>query len=112
MVDQPNQGQTGIGSSKWWGGGTSPCHRPALGQAGFRRIQRLHLNAFDVLVHTEAVESAPLLTSMVGDHDRRDLAHAAFLTLDRLVQRQPAAMIDTLAADTALAASRPEMTAQ
>ncbi len=71
-----------------------------------------YLNAFDVLVHTEAVESAPLLTSLVGDHDRRDLAHAAFLTLDRLVQRQPAAMIDPLAADTALAASRPEMTAQ
>jgi len=71
-----------------------------------------YLNAFDVLVHTEAVESTPLLSDLVQNNDRRDLAHAAFLTLDRLVQRQPVEMLGQLAADTALQQSRPEMTAQ
>jgi hypothetical protein len=71
-----------------------------------------YLNAFDVLVHTAATESAPLLSSLVQNKDRRDLAHAAFLTLDRLVQRQPDEMLGLLAADTALLQSRPEMTAQ
>lgn len=71
-----------------------------------------YLNAFDVLVHTGAVESTPLLSSLVQNKDRKDLAHAAFLTLDRLVQRQPQEMLGQLAADTALQQSRPEMTAQ
>ncbi len=71
-----------------------------------------YLNAFDVLVHTRATESAPLLSTLVQDKERKDLAHAAFLTLDRLVQRQPAEMLGRLAADTALHQRRPEMTAQ
>jgi len=71
-----------------------------------------YLNAFDVLVHTEAVESAPLLSDLVQNKDRRDLAHAAFLTLDRLVQLQPVVMLEKLAVDIALQQSRPEMTAQ
>ena len=71
-----------------------------------------YLNAFDVLVHTRATGSTPLLSGLVQDKSRRDLAHAAFLTLDRLVQREPVAELTQLAADTALHASRPEMTAQ
>lgn len=71
-----------------------------------------YLNAFDILVHVGAVESQPLLSSLVCDKARRDLAHASFLTLDRLVQRQPAAMLRTLAVDDTLHAARPEMTAQ
>lgn len=70
------------------------------------------LNAFDVLVHTEATETAPLLSSLIQNKDRRDLAHAAFLTLDRLVQRRTTEMLGFLTTDPALAASRPEMTAQ
>lgn len=71
-----------------------------------------YLNAFDVLVHTGATESAPLLSSMIRNKDRRDLAHAAFLTLDRLVQRQPTEMLERMVTDTELTASRPEMAAQ
>jgi hypothetical protein len=71
-----------------------------------------YLNAFDVLVHTQATESTPLLSNLVQNKDRKDLAHAAFLTLDRLVQQAPAEMLGNLAADTALQRSRPEMTAQ
>lgn len=71
-----------------------------------------YLNAFDVLVHTEATAEAPLLSDLIKNKDRKDLAHAAFLTLDRLVQRQPAVMLAQLGTDAALSASRPEMTAQ
>jgi hypothetical protein len=71
-----------------------------------------YLNAFDVLVHTKAVESTPLLTEMVQRKDRKDLVHAAFLTLDRLVQRSPTEVLTLLASDKALQQSRPEMTAQ
>lgn len=71
-----------------------------------------YLNAFDVLVHTGAIESTPLLSSLVQRKDRRDLAHAGFLTLDRLVQHHPAELLQQLAADASLQQSRPEMTAQ
>jgi hypothetical protein len=71
-----------------------------------------YLNAFDVLVHTRAVESTPLLSTLIQDKDRKDLAHASFLTLDRLVQLMPAELLEKLTADTELQASRPEMTAQ
>jgi hypothetical protein len=71
-----------------------------------------YLNAFDVLVHTNATTETPLLSELIQNKERRDLAHAAFLTLDRLVQREPADVLQRLAADSALATSRPEMTAQ
>jgi len=71
-----------------------------------------YLNAFDVLVHIGSTESTPLLSSLIQRKDRRDLAHASFLTLDRLVQRQPVDELSRLAADTALQESRPEMVAQ
>ena len=71
-----------------------------------------YLNAFDVLVHTNATASTPLLASLIQQKDRRDLAHAGFLTLDRLVQRQPATELPLLAADRPLQQSRPETVAQ
>ncbi|MEK7952882.1 hypothetical protein [Luteolibacter soli] len=71
-----------------------------------------YLNAFDVLVHVDATGSTPLLSSLIQRKDRRDLAHAGFLTLDRLVQRQPVDELTRLATDTALQQSRPEMVAQ
>lgn len=71
-----------------------------------------YLNAFDVLVHIDSTDSTPLLSSLVQRKDRKDLAHASFLTLDRLVQRQPVDELSQLAADTALQQSRPEMVAQ
>ena len=71
-----------------------------------------YLNAFDVLVHTKATESTPLLSELIQRKDRRDLAHASFLTLDRLTQREPVKMLTQLKDDTALQTSRPEMVAQ
>jgi hypothetical protein len=71
-----------------------------------------YLNAFDVLVHTRNSASTPLLSSLIQNKDRKDLAHAGFLTLDRLVQRAPLDVLPQLAADRALQASRPEMLAQ
>jgi len=71
-----------------------------------------YLNAFDVLVHIGATGSTPLLSDLVQRKDRKDLAHAGFLTIDRLVQRQPADLLGRLAEDRALQASRPEMVAQ
>lgn len=71
-----------------------------------------YLNAFDVLVHTHATASTPLLSGLIQRKDRRDLAHASFLTLDRLVQSNPADVLPQLAADRALQQSRPEMVAQ
>ncbi|WP_367873525.1 hypothetical protein [Luteolibacter sp. Populi] len=71
-----------------------------------------YLNAFDVLVHVGATDSTPLLSGLIQRKDRKDLAHAGFLTLDRLVQRHPAEELALLAADRTLQQSRPEMVAQ
>lgn len=71
-----------------------------------------YLNAFDVLVHTDATESTPLLSGLIQRKDRKDLAHAAFLTMDRLVQKDPADMLTRIASDSALRRGRPEMAAQ
>lgn len=71
-----------------------------------------YLNAFDVLVHVQATASTPLLSGLIQKKDRKDLAHAGFLTLDRLVQGQPVEVLTRLASDTGLQQSRPEMVAQ
>lgn len=71
-----------------------------------------YLNAFDVLVYSEAVGSAPLLSDLVRRKDRKDLVHAGFLTLDRLVLRRPVELLTYLADDRALRESRPEAVAQ
>jgi hypothetical protein len=69
--------------------------------------------AFDVLVHTRATTSTDLLSGLVADRtpEGKPLAHAAWLTLDRLTQREPATMIRQLAAAPDLAKVRPEMVA-
>lgn len=71
-----------------------------------------YLNAFDVLVHTKALGSTPTLSALIQRKDRKDLVHASFLTLDRLVQQEPAEMLTRIVADKALQQSRPEMSAQ
>ena len=71
-----------------------------------------YLNAFDVLVHIGATETTPLLSSLIRRKDRKDLAHAAFLTLDRLVQKEPADVLARIASDRTLQQNRPEMAAQ
>lgn len=71
-----------------------------------------YLNAFDILVATDATTSTPLLSDLIQRKDRKDLAHAGFLTLDRLVQRQPVDMLEQLSTDMELQKSRPEMVSQ
>jgi hypothetical protein len=71
-----------------------------------------YLNAFDVLVYSEAVGSAPLLSDLVQRKDRKELVHAGFLTLDRLMLRRPVELLTYLADDNALRESRPEAVAQ
>jgi hypothetical protein len=71
-----------------------------------------YLNAFDVLVHVGATESIPLLSELLQLKERRDLAHASFLTLDRLTQHHPVETLKRIAADPVLQTSRPEMVAQ
>lgn len=71
-----------------------------------------YLNAFDVLVYTGATDTAPLLSNLIQRKDRKDLAHAAFLTLDRLTERAPADVLPRIAADKVLQQNRPEMAAQ
>ena len=71
-----------------------------------------YLNAFDVLVYSEAVGSAPLLSDLIRRKDRKELVHAGFLTLDRLVLRRPVELLTFLANDRVLQESRPEAVAQ
>lgn len=50
-----------------------------------------YLEAFDVLVHSEAVEALPDLAELIADRSTagRAPAYAAYLTLDRLMQAAP-----------------------
>jgi hypothetical protein len=50
------------------------------------------LEAFDVFVHTRDTAATPLLASLVRDQGERAAAHAAYLTLDRLVIAEPRAV--------------------
>ncbi len=69
--------------------------------------------SFDVLVHTHATDSADLLSNLVSDRspEGKPLAHAAFLTLDRLTLREPTAMMEQLATRPELTQARGEMVA-
>ena len=71
-----------------------------------------YLNAFDTLVHLQATEKTPLLSELVQRKDRQDLAHASFLTLDRLTLTATNDMLSLIASDQALQQARPEMAAQ
>lgn len=65
-----------------------------------------YLEAFDVIVHTQANDFAPRLAQLVQDKNNRAVGHAAFLTLDRLIQQNPAATLTQLQAQPDLMAGR------
>ena len=69
--------------------------------------------SFDVLVHTRATESTGLLSDLVAVRtpEGKPLAHASFLTLDRLTLREPTAMMKQLSAHPELTQARGEMVA-
>lgn len=56
------------------------------------------LEAFDVIVHARGFDLAPQLTELVRDKENRAVAHAAYLTLDRLTIADPATTLAALAA--------------
>ncbi len=64
-----------------------------------------YLEAFDVIVHTRHTGLAPELLACTAEKDRKAVRHAAFLTLDRLVQAEPAQVLAQLTAD---ASTHPE----
>jgi len=51
------------------------------------------LEAFDVIVYAGGSDFTPLLAELVRQKDNRAVAHAAYLTLDRLVLQDPAAVL-------------------
>ncbi|BCX48974.1 hypothetical protein HAHE_28820 [Haloferula helveola] len=73
-----------------------------------------YLESFDVLVHTKSTAAVPVLAEMVSDRGKEGeaVAHAAFLTLDRLVQLAPEKSMKRLMEDLSVAESRPTMLAQ
>ncbi len=83
--------------------------RELLGEPRWQQEQGVGwLEAFDVVVHTRATELAPELSRLLvrTEDVARPVAHAAFLTLDRLVLAEPAAMLETLAASPELMKGR------
>ena len=58
-----------------------------------------YLESFDVAVHLGGTNFIPTLTGLVRSLDNQAVAHAAYLTLDRLVIRDPAAVLEVLGAD-------------
>jgi hypothetical protein len=65
-----------------------------------------YLEAFDAIVYAKGFDLAPELTGLVRDKEHRALAHAAYLTLDRLTLADPAAALAPLAAQPDLMAGR------
>ncbi|MCB1278812.1 hypothetical protein, partial [Prosthecobacter sp.] len=70
-----------------------------------------YFEAFDVLVFAGATEATPTLAQLTLDRTRADLGYAAFLTLDRLVLREPAVMLAALSKLSDVSSQRPEMLA-
>jgi hypothetical protein len=54
------------------------------------------LEAFDLLVYTRDQEFTPELASLLKDKKNKAVAHAAYLTLDRLVQAAPVEVLEQL----------------
>src|SRR5437899_3366748 len=54
------------------------------------------LEAFDVIVHTRDTQLAPELAGFVRQQDNPALAHAAYLTLNRLIQAEPPVVLQQL----------------
>jgi hypothetical protein len=57
-----------------------------------------YLEAFDTAVYTHDTGLAPTLSQLMADKDNRAVAHAAYLTLDRLVISDPTAVLSQLEA--------------
>ena len=64
------------------------------------------LEAFDVFVFNRDTEFTPQLASLLAQTNNRALAHAAFLTLDRLVLAEPAGTLGELLKNPALMQGR------
>ncbi len=58
------------------------------------------LEAFDVIVYAHDTGFVPDLAAFIRQTEQRDLAHAAYLALDRLILDQPAAVLGQLLQDT------------
>jgi hypothetical protein len=54
------------------------------------------LEAFDAIVYAQNTDLAPTLSALVRDKDNQAVAHAAYLTMDRLVIEQPVPMLKDL----------------
>lgn len=72
------------------------------------------LEAFDTLVHARATAATPRLAELAADQSPQSaaVAHASFLTLDRLVLTEPAGTLERLLAADQLLARRGPMVAQ
>jgi hypothetical protein len=64
------------------------------------------LEAFDAAVYLGGTNLVPTLAELVRSHNNPAVAHAAFLSLDRLVIKDPASLLTTLAAEPALMQGR------
>lgn len=64
------------------------------------------LEAFDVIVHARGFDLTPQLAGLVRDKENRAVAHAAYLTLDRLTLADPTRALEPLAAQPELMAGR------
>jgi len=64
------------------------------------------LQAFDVPVFLGGTELVPTLTDLLKKKDNQAVAHAAYLALDRLVLKEPAAMLTELQRDPELMRGR------
>lgn len=65
-----------------------------------------YLESFDALVYTHATSFTPDLTRLITNQDNRAAAHAAYLTLDRLVIQDPTTVLTQLEADPTLMQER------
>lgn len=65
-----------------------------------------YLEAFDVIVHTRATALAPQLSALVREKENRAIAHAAYLTLDRLTISDAAPTLEQLVAQPDLMQGR------
>jgi len=66
-----------------------------------------YLEAFDVAVYSRDTGLAPEFSAMLADKTNRATAHAAYLTMDRLVQAQPDEMLSQLQAHPEWMAANP-----
>jgi hypothetical protein len=104
------RGESGEGSSEFLREKTEEM----INQATWKADPSVgYLEAFDVLVHIEAADSTPTLASLVGDRsaEGKTVAHAAFLTLDRLTLAAPERMFEALSQQTELFETRGPMVA-